>query len=196
MLRVTTLALLCSTALSQTYQRLGACPTLGCIFPPDQVDFLPGQFFDVRLEVHAPQNGSQAVPGYISPDTGFTFSIAKVGGTSMPAASFFNVEEPMLESWNFSWYEDLFAEARDRPSIVKVAAKAYRKVTLQEPGEYQASLTYANGNTTVANWTVRDVPMQRKAKNVVLFIGDGMTTNMITGESDHALLVECWLIPV
>lgn len=24
------------TVLAQTYQRLGGCPTLGCVFPPDQ----------------------------------------------------------------------------------------------------------------------------------------------------------------
>lgn len=30
-------------ATAQTFQRLGTCPSLGCIFPPDQTDFLPGQ---------------------------------------------------------------------------------------------------------------------------------------------------------
>lgn len=25
-----------ATVLAQTYQRLGGCPTLGCVFPPDQ----------------------------------------------------------------------------------------------------------------------------------------------------------------
>lgn len=32
----------------------------------------------------------------------------------------------------------------------------------------------------MANWHVRDLPTKRRAKNVVLFVGDGMTTNMIT----------------
>jgi alkaline phosphatase len=63
-----------------------------------------------------------------------------------------------------------------------VAAKAYRNVALSEPGEYTATLTYYNGSTTVANWLVRDIPSTRRAKNLVLFIGDGMTTNMITGK--------------
>ena len=65
--------------------------------------------------------------------------------------------------------------------IVKVAAKAYRKVAIYEPGQYIAKLEYQNGSTTYANWTVRDIAPQRRAKNVVMFIGDGMTTNMITG---------------
>jgi alkaline phosphatase len=48
------------------------------------------------------------------------------------------------------------------------------------PGIYTATLSYNNGSTTKATWTVRDLPKTRRAKNVLLFIGDGMTTNMIT----------------
>lgn len=63
--------------------------------------------------------------------------------------------------------------------MVNVAAKAYRRVALFEPGEYEAVLSY-NGTNTTAYWTVRDLSEVRKTKNVLLFIGDGMTTNMIT----------------
>ena len=49
-----------------------------------------------------------------------------------------------------------------------------------EPGEYEATLTYNNGTTTKAYWLVRDIEEVRRTKNVILFIGDGMTTNMIT----------------
>lgn len=67
----------------------------------------------------------------------------------------------------------------DRASLVNVASKAYRRVALYEPGEYEAVLSY-NGTNTTAYWTVRDLSEERKSKNVILFIGDGMTTNMIT----------------
>lgn len=50
---------------------------------------------------------------------------------------------------------------------------------MYEPGEYEAVLSY-NGTTTTATWLVRDYDEVRKTKNVLLFIGDGMTTNMIT----------------
>jgi len=43
-----------------------------------------------------------------------------------------------------------------------------------------ATLTYNNGSKTEATWLVRDLAEERKAKNIILFIGDGMTTNMIT----------------
>jgi alkaline phosphatase len=170
-----------SLSSAQTFQRLGACPTLGCVFPPDRAEFLPGVVFDVRVEVHAPVNGSEAFNGGV-PDTNFSLAIGKVGQTPVPALQFFNTRQnASLERWSFSWFEDLFAQANRTASRVNVASRAYRYVSINEPGHYQATLTYYNGTKTVANWYVLPkVTPQRKAKNVILFIGDGMTTNMIT----------------
>ncbi|EEA23656.1 hypothetical protein TMatcc_006739 [Talaromyces marneffei ATCC 18224] len=178
--QISSVALFAAGAVAQTYQRLGGCPTLGCVFPPDQADFLPGQYFDIRLEVHSPVNGSEARVG--EPDAAFTFTVTKKDTKSQPmsAAKFFSVPEPELERWNFTWYEDLFAKDAHKPSLVNVTSKAFRRVALYEPGEYEATLTYYNGTKTTANWLVRDVPSERRAKNVIFFIGDGMTTNMIT----------------
>jgi alkaline phosphatase len=75
---------------------------------------------------------------------------------------------------------DLFAKDAKKASIVDVRSKAYRKIALYEPGEYTATLNYNNGSSTKATWLVRDLAEERKAKNIILFIGDGMTTNMIT----------------
>ncbi|RMZ86321.1 hypothetical protein DV736_g6455, partial [Chaetothyriales sp. CBS 134916] len=176
-----TFGLFCAHCSAQTFQRLGACPSLGCILPPDQADFLAGQFFDVRVEVHAPLNGSERINGYTQPDTNFSLTIARQGGAdSQLASEFFKIEEPKLETWNFTWYEDLFAQAAKTPSQVRVASRIYRKVALYKPGNYIATLNYRGDQQTIANWTVRDIPEKRRAKNVVLFIGDGMTTNMIT----------------
>lgn len=79
---------------------------------------------------------------------------------------------------------DLYAKDAGKPSIVNVTAKAYRKLALYEPGTYEVTLSYkSKGKTekTIAEWIVRDIASARKAKNLILFIGDGMTTNMITG---------------
>lgn len=145
---------LLSQVAAQTFQRLGTCPTLGCIFPPDQADFLPGQWFDIRLEVHAPQNGSERV-AYAEPDGNFSFTIGRDGEAAVSVTEFFSVADPQLETWNFTWYEDLFAQAAKTPSLVKVASKAYRKVALYDPGQYIATLTYQDGSITQANWTGR-----------------------------------------
>ena len=78
------------------------------------------------------------------------------------------------------FFPDLFARDAKTPSLVNVAAKAYRRVALYEPGEYTATLNYNNGSKTEATWFVRDLAEERKAKNIILFIGDGMTTAMIS----------------
>jgi len=57
-----------AAASAQTFQRLGTCPTLGCILPPDAQDFLAGQYFDIRVEIHAPVNGSEATDGKHRPE--------------------------------------------------------------------------------------------------------------------------------
>lgn len=160
-----------SAVSAQHFQRLGTCPTLGCILPPDQQDFLPGQEFDIRLEVHAPVNGSEAFNGGV-PDDAFTVTIARADDESVDIAEFFGLEaEPALETWSFSWYEDLFAQEADNLTVVNVASKIYRRVALYEPGEYTVTLSYYGGETTVASWTVRPLAQEKKAKNVILFIG-------------------------
>lgn len=159
-----------------------------------RTDFLAGQYFDIRLEVHAPVNGSEATGNSI-PDTNFTFTVARQGRRPQGAASYFKIAEPALERWNFTWYEgniellhaeifkssivlilslrglDYFARDVKTPSLVNVASKIYRRVALYQPGEYTATLTYNNGQKTTASWLVRDLATARKTKNIVLFIG-------------------------
>jgi hypothetical protein len=60
-------ASLAAVVSAQTFQRLGTCPELGCILPPDAQDFLAGQYFDIRVEIHAPVNGSEATDGMQRP---------------------------------------------------------------------------------------------------------------------------------
>jgi hypothetical protein len=87
-------------AFSQTFRRLGTCPTLGCVFPPDQTEFLAGQLFDIRLETHAPTSGREATNGI--PDENFTFCIQKGDGQCEDAAKFFKVQDAPVEKWNFT----------------------------------------------------------------------------------------------
>ncbi|KAL6700120.1 alkaline-phosphatase-like protein [Trichoderma pleuroticola] len=176
---VSLLAASLSGVSAQTFQRLGTCPTLGCVLPPDQSDFLPGQLFDLRVEVHAPVNGSEAAHNG-KPDEKFKVTISKDGGKAKDFANAFGIKEPSLEKWTFNWYEDLFAQDAHKPSVVNVASKAYRKIALYEPGTYTVTLNYYNGDKTTAKWVVRDLHTKKRAKNVIFFIGDGMTTNMIT----------------
>ncbi|THV07362.1 alkaline phosphatase [Dendrothele bispora CBS 962.96] len=167
-------------ASAQHFKRLGTCPKLGCVFPPHLTDFFPGQLFDIRLEVHAPVNGSEAFNGGV-PDEQFSFCIQQEDGPCQDVTEFFGLgSESQLETWTFSYFEDLFAQDADEPTIVNVASKAYRALSLDIPGNYTAKLSYYNGSETVAHWLVRESPKEAKAKNLLLFIGDGMTQSMIT----------------
>lgn len=68
-----------------------------------RADFLAGQYFDIRLEVHAPQNGSEAIG--LPADEAFTFTIAKGDGEAKPVTEFFSIEEAKLENWTFTYFE-------------------------------------------------------------------------------------------
>ena len=87
---------------AQTFQRLGTCPTLGCIFPPDQTDFLAGQLFDIRLEIHAPVNGTEASNNGV-PDEKFSFCIQTGKGSCQEVTKLFKVNDSALEKWTFSY---------------------------------------------------------------------------------------------
>src|SRR5690606_29417577 len=65
-------------------------------------------------------------------------------------------------------------------TLVHVASRVWRNISLKEPGTYKVVLNYNNGKKTEHLWIVNPVAKRRKVKNVILFIGDGMTTAMIT----------------
>ncbi|KAF9432898.1 hypothetical protein BGZ76_010172 [Entomortierella beljakovae] len=170
------------------FKRLAACPTLGCLSPPDNAEFLAGSHFDVRVEVHAEDNAQ--------PNPNYSLTIEKLGGSgkdnkhgNKPKAIDFTkwskVKPSSQEKWNFTYFKDASAywKAQDgdknASTPVNVASTAWRSVQIKEPGTYKAVLTYNNGKKTEAIWTVNPVH-KRKAKNVILFIGDGMSTAMIT----------------
>nr|XP_019050972.1 hypothetical protein I302_01415 [Kwoniella bestiolae CBS 10118]OCF29902.1 hypothetical protein I302_01415 [Kwoniella bestiolae CBS 10118] len=172
-------ALAAAPAFGQTFRRTAACPKLGCVFPPDQTDFIAGQTFDLRIEVQAPVNGSEAYNnGQV--DENFSVKIGGEGGELVDIAQFFGLSDPKLEKYNFTYYEDLFAEDAHAPTPVNVAAKSYRNLQLHTPGTYELVLTYNNGDTTKATWTVADLAEQKKAKNVIFFVGDGMAGSMLS----------------
>ncbi|WOO83046.1 Alkaline phosphatase 4 [Vanrija pseudolonga] len=175
---VAILAALATGANAQTFRRTAACPKLGCVFPPDQADFIAGQTFDIRIEVQAPVNGSEAYNGGV-PDPSFTFQLSHDGGDLVDVTKFFSVEDPAVDKYNFTYYEDLFAQDNKAPTPVNVLSKSFRNVQLHKPGQYKAVLSYNNGQKTEANWEVLEF-CEAKAKNVIFFVGDGMATSMIS----------------
>ena len=103
------------------------------------------------------------------------------------AGDFFRVKADNKTSYTFKYFSDLFARDANTPTVVNVSSTSWRNVALYNPGNYTATLYFNNGSaTTVARWYVeksasraharryvKQPASQRKAKNVVLFIGDG-----------------------
>lgn len=61
-----------------------------------------------------------------------------------------------------------------------VSAIWLRNVSIQEPGKYQVT-AQANGKSSKVNWTVYRTPDIAKAKNVIFFLGDGLSVAHRTG---------------
>jgi hypothetical protein len=53
---------------------------------------LAGQYFDIRLEIHAPVNGSEAYNNG-RPDSDFTFCISKEGGACKGVTEAFDTKD-------------------------------------------------------------------------------------------------------
>jgi alkaline phosphatase len=120
-----------------------ALPVL--ILPIDQANFLPGTYFDFRVEVHAAE---------MPEDFAVTVN-------SVDAGEFFGAE-PVAESWQFG--------PEDAPLTSN--SVIWREVMLQEAGDYTVTVT-AGGDETSVTWTVREPVASAGAKNVILFLADG-----------------------
>lgn len=124
------------------------------ILPVNQASFLPGALFDFRVEVHA-----DALP------ENFTVT---VNGT--PAAEFFGAEATE-ESW-------VFGAAEDGTGGTPSQSVIWRAASIPAAGEYTVEVN-AGATTSSAVWTVRETGAGG-ARNVILFVADGMTVSMIT----------------
>ncbi|KAI9490802.1 alkaline-phosphatase-like protein [Zychaea mexicana] len=169
------------------FPRLGACPDdHACIFPPDVSQFLPGAYFDLRVELHAyDRNTSNPAP---EPYTQFKTTVRKDDGPWTDANEFFATPDiPALEYWNFTWAYS--AEAHyskeegggKKPIDVNVSSRVWRKLKFDEPGRYDVSVQYSPKEAYTVRYTVIEPRKpERKAKNAILFIADGCNIGMIT----------------
>ncbi|GAA5888058.1 hypothetical protein JCM6882_000266 [Rhodosporidiobolus microsporus] len=180
-LKVAAAAVACaSCASAQSFRRAAACPSLGCVYPPDQTELLAGQVFDIRVEVQAPVNGTQAYNGGV-PAEDFALYIRGKGAAEMQELSqFYQIEQPETERYNFTYYEDYYQQEADTPVLVNVLARQYPHLTLFNPGKYELLLKYNGEMSTYAEWEVKPLAEKRDAKNVILFIGDGMAPSMVS----------------
>lgn len=135
---------------SQATAQQEAPPVL--ILPIDRATFLPGAMFDVRIEVHADE---------LPADFAVTVD-------DQDATKFFGAKATE-ESWEFGPEEG---------PLTPVQSLVWRELSFSEPGDHTVAVT-AGGETTQVTWSVLE-PQNAGAKNVILFIADGMSIAEIT----------------
>ncbi|KAI8984321.1 alkaline-phosphatase-like protein [Mycotypha africana] len=169
------------------FPRLGACPDPhACILPPDVSTFLPGAYFDLRVELHAydSDRSKPTPPAY----TDFKTTIRKGNGKWHDINDYLKLhKQPKIENWNFGWVDSIDTQYAailnntNKPINVNVTSRAWRKVKLTEPGEYEVKVQYGPKSSYSVKYTVVEPKHpKKKAKNVILFISDGTNVGMIT----------------
>lgn len=120
------------------------------ILPIDNARFLAGQRFDLRIEA------GDNLPENTDPGT---FQVTVNG---KPLQEFFG-KEP--------------AKSNTRPQTAELTL---RQVSFNTPGEYTISVSAAGSTASVTYDVVKPQAPQKPAKNVILFVGDGLGWPMLT----------------
>ncbi|KAI7853651.1 alkaline-phosphatase-like protein [Circinella umbellata] len=165
------------------YPRLGACPDEhSCVFPPDLSQFIPGSYFDLRVELHA--YDTSFTNKTVEPYENFKTTVRRNNGPWVDVDQFFNFEEtPALENWDFEWANTIESVVSDdvAPVPVAVTSRIWRKLKFDKPGTYDVSVQYGPKEGYTVRYTVIEPKKpKKKAKNAILFIADGCNIGMIT----------------
>lgn len=166
-------SLLAAATALQFPERHYGCPAGKnvCIYPIDNSQLQCETFFDFQVALHVPSNLSLTNFRQL---LDIKFSLPK--GEVLTPESLFG-KQPELRTWLLEAFED---SADETPVGFTSYAVNYRNVRIpNEKGKGPVNVTVsALGTTTVVNWFVRE-PTKRRAKNVILFVGDGMALPMM-----------------
>ena len=151
-----------------SFARYRAAPknSLLSIVPVDGAEFIPNQRFDVSVELHD--------LGLNSPD--ITKLKIIINGDS--ATNVLGKPLEPIETWKFNYSMNLKARDTKDYTFVAVSRLAIRSGKLSKPGKYVVEIT-VDGHSLKAEWTVRE-PKARTVRNMILMIGDGMASSMIS----------------
>lgn len=134
------------------------------IIPPNGATFVPGQRFDIRLEADELQ----------APPRQFTIEI---NGR--------DEKRELFGDENFKTYAPPPVARGSRPTPGINGGVTRRNWTFERPGKYEitATLTQADGKVLTAKSTLEVLalqPLATRAKNIILFVGDGMGPSVRT----------------
>ena len=148
-----------------------------CIYPIDDAEFQCNTVFDFQIELHVPNTTTVD-----NPEDEIKIMLDLPNGAMMDQVTPTKLfgKEPESRSWQFETFENLTEQTAINFTSY---ALAWRNIFLDEEivgrmGGPIGVTVVARGVTTKVNWTVREAT-PRTAKNVVLFIGDGMALPMM-----------------
>lgn len=163
-----------SASALQKPERHFGCPTGKnvCIYPIDEADLQCETIFDFQVALHLlPEDMIQQEFRHE-----IDIKLALPSGDVLTPESLFG-RVPELRNWTFLVQEDFV----DRnPKRFRSYAATYRNVVIDKKygsGPVQVTV-HARGVTTKITYMLRK-PTKRRAKNVVLFVGDGMALPMM-----------------
>lgn len=123
--------------------------------------FLPGSYFDLRVELHAyDKDASKPTPEAYKD---FKTTIRKDNGKWVDVNEYFHHKTPKIENWNFNWtdsIETLYASELkngNKPINVAVTSRAWRKLQLKNPGIYEVKVQYGPKSYYTAQYKVVEV---------------------------------------
>jgi len=161
--------------LQRAERHFGCPPTKNvCVYPIDTAVLQCEALFDFQVELHVVANASVADP--VLDELRIRLRLPS-GEVTTPAALFPGAT-PEFRRWALRAFRDMSDE---NPTGYDAYAVTYRNVFVpMRVGEGHVTVTVeARGVTTEVAYQVR-APTARVAKNVVLFVGDGMSLSMMT----------------
>lgn len=160
-------------ALQKPERHFGCPPGKNvCIYPIDDATLQCETIFDFQVALHIPENNSIAEDFRSEFDIKFTLPSGHVESPEV----LFN-RKPDLRMWKLEAFED---SADETPEGFDSYAVVYRNVIIPKSvGKGVVKVTVVSRDvTTEVYYHIRE-PTKRRAKNVVLFVGDGMALPMM-----------------
>jgi len=145
-----------------------------CIYPIDTAAMQTESLFDFQVELHVLDRVPVAKP--VTQELAITIKLPS-GETTTPEALFPGVS-PVYRTWDLKAFKDMSDE---NPVGYDSYAATWRNVFIPKAvgGGALTVSVMARNVTTAVTYDIRK-PTTRKAKNVILFIGDGMSLTMMS----------------
>lgn len=145
-----------------------------CIYPIGDANLQCETIFDFQVSLDLKDDESRSD----IPRSEISIQITTPSGNTVKPEDLFG-KQPEYRTWKIEAFEDSADEA---PKGYNSYTWTWRNVIIPKDMGYGGMevTVVARGVTTVANWVIRE-PKKRRAKNVVLFIGDGMALPLMAG---------------